>query len=296
MPVDGSNESFLVNGSLSQGLQTQAGDLRQDFGWTGRRARWTQWAHREATQPKDPARVACRLAAHLAAAVDPEAGVALAEAVVSVGWRLWRRPRRRRIWRRAGRTWRTPRDRNGNPAFIGNRRPNNNRITGSVFYRVGNSAIDARPFSVNGLLEPKAAYAQNYFGFSAGGPLFIPKLFNAEKVFWFINYNGTRLRNGVDQSYTVPTAAERSGNFAGIPGVQLFAPQSGGCSGCLRQYDSDQLHQPAGATDAAIYSSAQSAGPYAELPFGRVESEQHRESQHPGEYQRDAKRYARRHV
>jgi len=30
-PADGSNESFLVNGSLSQGLQTQAGDLR-DFG------------------------------------------------------------------------------------------------------------------------------------------------------------------------------------------------------------------------------------------------------------------------
>jgi hypothetical protein len=48
-------------------------------------------------------------------------------------------------------------------------------------------------------------------------------------VFWFINYNGTRLRNGVDQAYTVPTAAERSGNFAGIPGVQLFAPQSGAC-------------------------------------------------------------------
>ncbi len=124
-----------------------------------------------------------------------------------------------------------PRDRNGNPAFIGNRRPNNNRITGSIFYRFGNSAIDARPFSVNGLLEPKASYAQNYFGFSAGGPLFIPKLFNAEKVFWFINYNGTRLRNGVDQSYTVPTAQERAGNFAGVPGVQLFAPQSGGCSG-----------------------------------------------------------------
>ena len=33
-PVDGSNESFLVNGSLSQGLQTQAGDLRE-FGGPG---------------------------------------------------------------------------------------------------------------------------------------------------------------------------------------------------------------------------------------------------------------------
>lgn len=33
--ADGSNESFLVNGSLSQGLQTQAGDLRPDFGGLG---------------------------------------------------------------------------------------------------------------------------------------------------------------------------------------------------------------------------------------------------------------------
>ena len=128
-----------------------------------------------------------------------------------------------------GRGGRGPRDRNGNAAFIGNRRPNNNRINGSIFYRAGNSLFDARPFSVNGLVEPKAAYAQNYFGFSAGGPLFIPKLFNFEKVFWFVNYNGTRLRNGVDQFYTVPTMAERSGNFSGVPGLQLYAPQSGAC-------------------------------------------------------------------
>ncbi len=188
----------------------------------------------EAIQATDPARVACRLAVRLVAVPAVEV-VDLAEAEVSVvvagsggggfggrGGGGFGGPG----GRRGG-----PRDRNGNPAFIGNRRPNNNRITGSIFYRFGNSAIDARPFSVNGLLEPKASYAQNYFGFSAGGPLFIPKLFNAEKVFWFINYNGTRLRNGVDQSYTVPTAQERAGNFAGIPGVQLFAPQSGGCSG-----------------------------------------------------------------
>ena len=67
-----------------------------------------------------------------------------------------------------------PRDRNGNPAFIGNRNPNNNRITGSIFYTVGNSVLNARPFSVNGLEEPKAAYAQNRYGISAGGPLGFP--------------------------------------------------------------------------------------------------------------------------
>ena len=58
---------------------------------------------------------------------------------------------------------------------------NNNRITGSLFYTFGNSALNARPFSVDGLPAPKAAYSQNRFGVSAGGPLAIPKLFNFDK-------------------------------------------------------------------------------------------------------------------
>src|SRR5439155_17759290 len=107
-----------------------------------------------------------------------------------------------------------PRDRNGNPAFIGNRRGgNNNRITGSLFYSLQNSALNARPFSVNGLTAPKAAYARNNFGFSAGGPLFIPKLFNFEKTTWFINYTGSLSRSGVDQAQTEPTLLERAGDF-----------------------------------------------------------------------------------
>ncbi len=115
-----------------------------------------------------------------------------------------------------GRGGRGPRDRNGNPAFIGNRNPNNNRITGSIFYTLGNSALNARPFAVSGIPEPKAAYGQNRYGFSAGGPLFIPKLFSLPKVFWFVNYYGNRIRNGVDNSFSEPTAAERAGNFSGI--------------------------------------------------------------------------------
>jgi hypothetical protein len=109
-----------------------------------------------------------------------------------------------------------PRDRNGNSAFIGNRRSNNNRITGSLFYTFGNSALNARPFSVDGLVAPKAAYSQNRFGVSAGGPLAIPKLFNFEKITWFFNYTGNLLRNGVDQPSSVPTQAMRMGDFSSV--------------------------------------------------------------------------------
>ncbi len=132
---------------------------------------------------------------------------------------------------------RPPRDRNGNQAFIGNRaRGNNNRITGSLFYTFANSALNARPFSVNGLEAPKAAYAQNRFGFSAGGPLAIPKLFSFDKITWFVNYTGNLLRNGVDQASNVPTAAERAGDFSSIKAA-IYDPMSTGPS----QFPNNQI-------------------------------------------------------
>ncbi|MGD1091253.1 MAG: TonB-dependent receptor [Bryobacteraceae bacterium] len=219
--ADGSNESFLVNGSLSQGLQTQPGDMRPDFGGPGGPGGFGGLGGLNAQQGPNPAGVP---GGALQAGGGPGGG---GGGFGGGGGGFGGRGGGGGFG--GGRRGRGPRDRNGNAAFIGNRRPNNNRITGSIFYRTGNSVLNARPFSVNGLTEPKAAYAQNYFGFSAGGPLFIPKLFNLEKVFWFINYNGTLLRNGVDQAYTVPTMAERSGDFSAIPGVQLYAPQSAVC-------------------------------------------------------------------
>ncbi len=121
---------------------------------------------------------------------------------------------------------RGPRDRNGNNAFIGNRaRGNTNRITGSLFYTFGNSDLNARPFSVDGLVAPKAAYSQNRFGVSAGGPLFIPKWFNFDKITWFFNYTGNLVHSGIDQASSLPTAAERAGNFSNVSSL-IYDPQS----------------------------------------------------------------------
>jgi trimeric autotransporter adhesin len=117
-----------------------------------------------------------------------------------------------------------PRDRNGNPAFIGNRaRGQQNKITGSLYYTFGNSALNAKPFSVNGLVAPKAAYAQNRFGFIAGGPLFVPKWFSFPKVFWNVNYTGNLVRNGIDAAYNEPTPVQRAGDFSGISNV-IYVP------------------------------------------------------------------------
>jgi hypothetical protein len=92
----------------------------------------------------------------------------------------------------------------------------------SANYSFGNSALNARPYSftapqlANGQEVPKAAYANNRFGFSVRGPLAIPKLFHSDKTFWFVNYTGQRTRNGIDRISTVPGALLRTGDFSGL--------------------------------------------------------------------------------
>jgi hypothetical protein len=124
--------------------------------------------------------------------------------------------------------------RGGNGAFIGNRRnAGRTQIRGSLFYTFRNSALDAAPFSLNGQADTKAAYAQNRFGFNIGGPLEIPKLFKSEKTFFFVNYTGNLLRNGQNLTGTVPTLAERAGDFSGTAStIYMPAPGSGAPAGC----------------------------------------------------------------
>ncbi|HET9283832.1 MAG TPA: hypothetical protein VFR24_17930, partial [Candidatus Angelobacter sp.] len=65
---------------------------------------------------------------------------------------------------------------------------------------------------------------QNRFGASIGGPLNIPHIYNGgTKTFLFGNYSGSRSTNPYDVFSTVPTAAERAGDFSGQP-VQLLDP------------------------------------------------------------------------
>jgi hypothetical protein len=106
---------------------------------------------------------------------------------------------------------------------------NVNRPHGSIFYDYGGSILDARPYSLNGIQEPKTDYNQNHFGINLGGPLNIPHVYSGgTKTFVFGAYNGSRSSSAYDVFSTVPTVAERSGNFsdllAGPAPVQLFDP------------------------------------------------------------------------
>jgi Carboxypeptidase regulatory-like domain/TonB dependent receptor len=61
-------------------------------------------------------------------------------------------------------------------------------------------------------------FTQNQFGANGGGPLIVPHLYDGrDKTFWFFSWEGFRLRTGTVFPATVPTAAERAGDFSAIP-------------------------------------------------------------------------------
>jgi trimeric autotransporter adhesin len=109
---------------------------------------------------------------------------------------------------------------------------NANKAHGSIFYNYGGSGLDAKSYSLNGQPESKASYNQSRFGVTVGGPLNIPHIYNGgTKTFIFGNYTGSRSTNPYDIFSTVPTAAERAGDFssllAGPNPVQLINPVTG---------------------------------------------------------------------
>src|SRR5579871_857577 len=90
-----------------------------------------------------------------------------------------------------------------------------NRPHGSIYYGIGDSALNAAPYALAGEPATNPAYVQNSFGGSIGGPLNIPKIYHGgAKTFFFVNYNGRRGENPFDQFSTVPTLLERQGNFS----------------------------------------------------------------------------------
>lgn len=101
------------------------------------------------------------------------------------------------------------------PAF-GNRRPGSKSIyTGSLAAVLGNSAFDARPYSLSGVQTPKPKYDHVTGALTFGGPLKIPHLLHHGPNI-YIGYQWTRNDNASTLSGLVPTAAERTGDLSGL--------------------------------------------------------------------------------
>jgi hypothetical protein len=85
----------------------------------------------------------------------------------------------------------------------------------------------------NGLGNPATHF--NQYGLTAGGPVFIPKVYNGKnKLFWFISWENDVNSQPNTAFMSVPTAAEKQGDFSQIlktDGTQLYDPYSGVLNG-----------------------------------------------------------------
>jgi hypothetical protein len=94
-----------------------------------------------------------------------------------------------------------------------------NQLHGSIFEYLRNNDLDAR----NTFQSSVTPYRQNQFGVAAGGPVWIPKLYNGKnKTFFYGAYEGIRFTQAANTYLHLPTDAELDGNLTGE--AQAFNP------------------------------------------------------------------------
>ena len=96
-----------------------------------------------------------------------------------------------------------------------------NSFHGDAYEFFRNDALDANFWFNDHNGAPKPAFSRNQFGGSAGGPLYIPKVYKQrEKTFIFGLYEHLSLSTPLNDTFTVPNADFRAGNFAALLGPQ----------------------------------------------------------------------------
>jgi hypothetical protein len=89
-----------------------------------------------------------------------------------------------------------------------------NQIHGDAWEFLRNDKLDAADFFQNANGAKKGEFRQNQFGFTLGGPVFLPHIYNGKnKTFFFMDYQGTRIRQAKPNVFTVPTTAERASGY-----------------------------------------------------------------------------------
>jgi hypothetical protein len=111
-----------------------------------------------------------------------------------------------------------------------------NGFHGSVFEFLRNSRLDAKNF-FDPPTGPTPPFKQNQFGASTGGPVLLPKYNGKNRTFFFVDYQGTRIRTSDTFLTNVAPAAWRTGNFSGFN--TIFDPAT-----TVTQSDGSVIRQP----------------------------------------------------
>ena len=106
-----------------------------------------------------------------------------------------------------------------------------NTLHGTAFFGIIPTSFVANTFFGNSIGQPRGSIIYHRWGATAGGPVFLPKVYDGRnKTFFFFGYEGLRQNRIRGTTLTVPTAAERTGDFSSLLGLgsqyQIYDPAS----------------------------------------------------------------------
>ncbi len=95
---------------------------------------------------------------------------------------------------------------------------------GTLFEFIRNDVLDARSYDFTGVRPkntPKEPFKWNQYGYTLGGPIWLPKKFfgplgyeNRERIFFMTNFEGYKDRKVLRGRYNLPAAAMYNGDFS----------------------------------------------------------------------------------
>src|SRR6266481_2043859 len=101
-----------------------------------------------------------------------------------------------------------------------------NQYHGTLFEFLRNDLMDANPYSFTSIRTSKDPFKWNQYGFTLGGPIWIPKVFNGtDKLFFMANYESFRKRGNSTGLYSLAPVAVQGGDFSGIAN-KIYDPSS----------------------------------------------------------------------
>jgi hypothetical protein len=134
-----------------------------------------------------------------------------------------------------------------------------NAFHGTGWYFLQRPGVDARDFfnpaylTGSSVFNPKPDSHRDQGGFSLGGPI------KKDKTFFFVDFEKVRYSSAVSGLVTVPTTAERQGNFSGLTN-NIYDPN-------VNCGTADNVIRP----QVGLNCSGQQIGPLNQIPTGEID-------------------------
>ena len=126
------------------------------------------------------------------------------------------------------------------------------QLHGNAYEYFANDKLNARGF----FPERASKVRSNAYGFTVGGPVYIPKIYDGRnKTFFFTNLDFLKFRSGVLPGFgnTTPTDAFKAGDFSA-----LLTGRQAGTDALGRAIPEGQIYDPASTSRCQRYTCARS--------------------------------------